>query len=397
MHNESERRSEVTGWLLRALVGLAGLVVTAALHAASIADAQRSEAAARLFDPGDGWFDISGFLDTAYGFVPLLVPITEPAVGYGAAGALVFVDRPPPGGKRTGDRPNIAVIGAAATENGTRGAFAGHLGTWLDGRLRTLVGLADADVNLDFFGFGGDRVPGREVGYSVAARGGVAGANYRLGDTSLWLGLRYAMAQTHVALDAADAVPPEIAPGDTDLRLAALTPSITLDLRDNFFTPTKGWYVDLSAPLFRKSLGSDRDFEKAILTAIHYRPLPASVYLSVRGTARTSTEGTPFYLRPFVMLRGAQALRYQGTQAGEVEGELRWQLHPRFSLVGFGGAGIARSSGAQREREQTVTTVGAGFRYLLARQYGMHVGVDVAHGPDGPVLYVVFGSAWIRP
>ncbi len=34
-----------------------------------------------------GWFDVSGFLDTAYGFVPLVVPITEPAVGYSAAGA----------------------------------------------------------------------------------------------------------------------------------------------------------------------------------------------------------------------------------------------------------------------------------------------------------------------
>jgi hypothetical protein len=31
----------------------------------------------------DGWFDVSGFLDEAYGFLPIVIPITEPAVGTG--------------------------------------------------------------------------------------------------------------------------------------------------------------------------------------------------------------------------------------------------------------------------------------------------------------------------
>ena len=32
-------------------------------------------------DPDDGKFDVSAYLDTAYGFLPVLAPITEPAVG----------------------------------------------------------------------------------------------------------------------------------------------------------------------------------------------------------------------------------------------------------------------------------------------------------------------------
>jgi len=31
----------------------------------------------------DGWPDASGFLDEQYGFLPVAIPITEPAVGYG--------------------------------------------------------------------------------------------------------------------------------------------------------------------------------------------------------------------------------------------------------------------------------------------------------------------------
>jgi hypothetical protein len=41
-------------------------------------------------------------------------------------------------------------------------------------------------------------------------------------------------------------------------------------------------------------------------------------------------------------------LRYQGEQAAQAEVELRWQLHPRFSLVEFGRAGVARSDIGER-------------------------------------------------
>jgi hypothetical protein len=39
---------------------------------------------------------------------------------------------------------------------------------------------------------------------------------------------------------------------------------------------------------------------------------------------------------------------------------------------------------------------GTGFRYELARKYGLHMGVDLAFGPDDPIIYVQFSSAWMR-
>jgi hypothetical protein len=170
-----------SAWRLALLVCAIGAVGSAA---AQNAPTEGSPTASKFIDPDDGWFDVSGFLDTVYGFVPVVVPITEPAVGYGAAGALVFIDRD----RSHGGRPNLAVAGGLGTENGTRGLFAGHLGTWKDNRLRTLVFAVDADVNLEFFGLGGDRVPGEtSVGYAIALRGATAGASYRVGDTALWV------------------------------------------------------------------------------------------------------------------------------------------------------------------------------------------------------------------
>jgi surface antigen Omp85-like protein len=378
------------------VLACAAALATYAPSPAAEAD-EAPAAASRFADPADGHFDVSGFLDTAYGFLPLLVPITEPAVGYGAVGALVFIHGEPPEAGEPYVRPTISTIGALRTENDTRGWFAANLGTWRGGRLRTIAALADVDVNLEFFGFGGDRIAGEGLGYSIKGRGGVGGASYRLGDTQLWLGMRYASVDTDVALQAPPASLPEILEADLGLQLAALTPALTLDGRDNFFTPTRGWYVDLSLPTFRESLGSDRDFETLNLTAMYYRPLGEALYFGVRASGKGSSDGTPFYLRPYVALRGVQALRYQGEQVAELEAELRWQLRPRYSVVGFAGAGTLRASIAERDRDETVTSGGAGFRYLIARRYGLHLGIDIAFGPDDDAFYVVVGNAWLRP
>ncbi len=354
---------------------------------------------AKFKDPEDGQFDVSAYLDTTYGFLPVLAPITEPAVGYGAAAALVFIDRPESDREGKGyARPNIGMLGGLATDNGTRGLFGAHLGNWMEGRARTLVGAVDADVNLTWFGLGGDNATSEDgVDYALKPRGALAGGSYRLGETRYWLGLRYTWATTDVELEGPEVPIPGLEPRDFDLDLAALTLTATLDTRNNFFTPTQGWYADLSVPIYREALGGDRDFETLTLTAIHYRPWTDSLYFAIRAAAKASTDDTPFFLRPFVMLRGVPALRFQGEETAEIEAELRWQFRGRYSLVVFGGTGIARSETAVADRDESVTAGGVGFRYLVARRHGLHIGLDVAWGPDDPVVYVIVGSAWLRP
>jgi hypothetical protein len=42
---------------------------------------------------------------------------------------------------------------------------------------------------------------------------------------------------------------------------------------------------------------------------------------------------------------------------------------------------------------KTVPTGGFGFRYELARKYGIHMGLDFAFGPDNAAVYIQVGSA----
>jgi hypothetical protein len=348
--------------------------------------------------PVDGWLDLSGFLDTAYGFVPLVIPITEPAVGYGAVGALVFIDRSQVESAAAGfGRPNLSVVAGLGTENGTRGVFAGDMRHWQGDRVKSLVGGVDASVNLDFYGFGGDdALRSNPRTYNMDVQGGVAQGKYRLGDSANWVGLGYALATVRIAFDALPGLP-DLPDFKQDARIGGLLPSITHDSRDNFFTPTSGTYLDASAGLFSKALGGSDDFQRVNLTAIQYVPLNSDLTFGVRGTAQASYGDVPFYLRPFIMLRGVAAMRYQGDQTAEVEAELRWQFWRRFSLVAFAGTGTAWSEYQRKDTKVSVVSGGMGLRYELAEKYGLHVGLDLAFGPNSPVIYVQFGNAWLRP
>lgn len=363
------------------------------------ADTQQPSASSKFTSNEDGWFDVSGFLDEAYGFLPLPFLITEPAVGYGAGAGLLFVDRdkdrkdPGPGF----GRPNITAVGGMGTENGTWGAFAGDSRYWLDDRLQTLAGVVHASVNLDFYGIGDDsRLREHPLRYNLEPNAVLLHGKYRIGGSKVHAGLGYAYASTEVSFDA-----PAAAPGLPDFRnvsrVAGALLSLTYDSRDNIFTPRSGFYLDASGGVFRKALGGDEDFQRGSVTAMAFLPLGTDWTLGLQAIGATSSSAAPFYMRPFISLRGVPVMHYQGEDTAQLEAEVRWQCWKRFSIVAFGGGGIAWNDLSRVDNSMTVTSGGLGFRYELARAYGLHAGLDVAYGPEGPAVYIQVGSAWIRP
>ena len=77
--------------------------------------------------------------------------------------------------------------------------------------------------------------------------------------------------------------------------------------------------------------------------------------------------------------------------------ELRYSLNTRWSLIGFAGAGqVTMDDPGEVIEADLVPAVGTGFRYLLARQLGMHAGCDFAWSEDDFAFYLTIGSAWQR-
>ena len=107
-------------------------------------------------------------------------------------------------------------------------------------------------------------------------------------------------------------------------------------------------------------------------------------------------------------MRGISAMRYQGESMLLSELQLRWEFMPRWDLVVFGGAGkvfgeetILNSTNTPVEKTTSFmdadlhTAGGLGFRYELARKFGLWAGVDFATSQDQDLaMYITVGSAW---
>lgn len=351
----------------------------------------------QFIDPVDGKLDVSEFLAKAHGFLPIPIVITEPAVGYGGGAAGMFLRPRKEAGEEGWSRPDISGVGGFATENGTWMGFAGDGSRWLDGRLRTLVGAGTGLINLDFYGLSGDRGSlDQGVRYTLDVSGAVAQANWQLAHKSPWaVGVRYVHADVEPRLRDTP-----LFPGLADrtrVTVSAPTAILEYDSRDNIFTPTRGVYAETAYLASRRDLGATVDFERFDQTLIGWHPARDDLFLGARGNYAWSSTDTPFFLRPFIMLRGVPAVRYQGDQAASLEVEARWQFHGRWSVVAFGGGGRTWTSNPRSSFTQDVGSGGAGFRYELARRFGLHVGIDVAASPGTTAVYFVIGNAWFRP
>jgi len=388
-----------TGWIVLGLVIVSATMAAASSPAAAgeVSQPTATSEPSKFISAEDGWLDVSGFLDQKYGFMPLVIPITEPAVGYGAAGGLAFIDKPLGKGQAGYGRPNITFVGGLATENGTWGVMAGDMRHWLDDRLQTIVGVIKASVNLDFYGIGeNSALKNNPRAFTLEPLAGLFRAKYRIGGSQFWAGLAYALATTDVSFDT-----PGVIPGLPDVqrvsKVGGMAPSLTYDSRDNMFTPAKGTFIELTAGFFAPAFGGDDEFQRHNLVAMQFLPLHEDVMLGVRGDATITSGDVPFYMYPFITLRGAPVMRYQGEEVVQAEAEVRWQCWKRFSLVGFAGYGAAWNDFTRVDNTRTIVTGGTGFRYEIARAYGLHMGVDLAFGPDVTAMYVQFGSAWMRP
>lgn len=347
----------------------------------------------RFTDPEDGAFDLSGHLLEHQGVLPVPIIITEPALGYGLGAAAVYFDETLASknrGRQATDRfapPNITALAGFKTENQSWGVGGFLFRSWDDDRYRYLGGLGKVDLNLDFYG-----PLGKPRGYELEGLGLLQQVSMRLGDSDWLVGARYLYFGTTSRFVLS--LPVEIPRRDLDVNIGKLGLLLHYDSRDNILTPSRGTFVEVEVAGARDWLGSSTDFDTFAAQAFSYLPMGKDFVLGLRGDFQAATEDTPFFALPYIELRGIPALRYQDRRTAVAEAELRWNLTPRWALVGFAGAGRAFGRTDTFEDAETHVTRGLGFRYLLARKLGLYAGIDVARGPEDDAFYIQVGSAW---
>ncbi len=407
------QRYQISFFLKPTLCLLAGLLLCMiALHPQSAFAEETNPAAEQtkptlselLTDPEDGQLDASAFLATTKGFLPVVSIITEPAVGFGAALGLVFfhdsiqnraeqMKQLNAEGKQVRlAPPSLTGLFGMATENGSRAGGVFHFGVWKHDQLRYTGALMLPAMNLDFYGVG-DFLPVDSVSYELKGHYFLQELISRIGDSDFFLGGNYKHTKFVVSLDSAINIP--VIPQSVTIRSSGIGLVAKFDSRNSMFTPDTGTNIIIEASFYREAFGSDNNFNMLLTHFRTWLPIRSNWTLGLRLDGDFSSDDTPFYMLPAIRLRGISATRYQGDHAVTAEAELRWDFTPRWSLVGFAGAGrTATYTVNELVKSKTHPAVGAGFRYLLARLFHLRVGIDVAKSQEESAVYITMGSAW---
>jgi hypothetical protein len=350
-------------------------------------------------DAEDGKLDMSQWLiDNTYGFLPVPIIITEPAVENGLGLAAVFFHEPNERREGTDDGkfllPDVTAAAAAYTGNGSWFVGGGHFNSWRQDSRRYTGLVGYADINLDFFG-NDDLPPVPDGGIGFNAKGFFTDHEipFRLGDSNWFVGGEFRYLTTDVSLDLNTGIP-ELDDLNSDDTISGVGTIAKFDSLDSIFSPSRGFSAEITARFNRDIFGSDYNYQELTWKLRQYFRFGERFSFAWRFDGAATSGDVPFYLEPFVQIQGIPALRYQGGTAATAEIRGGFDVTPRWSVIAFAGAGRAADTPADLTSAPSRTAYGAGFRYLLARLFGLRVGIDVARGPEDTVVYLVTGNAW---
>jgi hypothetical protein len=352
-----------------------------------------------FIDPEDGYLDLSRFLASKHGFLPVPILITGPTFEFGGGLNIMFLHDKLAGHKRSDGKyipPAISGVAAAATQNGTKFAAAYHLGFWLEGDLRTTTFVGRPNANMDF-GTPLGSVSLNTLGYAFYQE-----AKYRFLDTNLFLGANYTYMNIKTSPnnlpDPLNDFANQLIDDKTYSGLAA---AAEYDSRDSIFTPNRGIYGKAVLAFFNEALGSDRNFNNLRTKLFYYNQLRDDLVLGARIEYQSilGNNRAPAFMTPSIQLRGLPGYEYigQNTLVGELE--MRYEVAHRNWLVAFTGTGKAYGDYSSDgdisfSDAPTPVTYGLGYRYTIAKAFKMLVGFDVARHGDNTSFYITVGSAW---
>jgi len=356
-----------------------------------------------LKDSIDGKLDLSDYIIDANGFVPIPMIITEPALGgFGGAIIPVFIRKNPPyldsiKGQlvTTPVAPDITGGIGLYTLNNTWAALAFRSGVLVKSRIKYVIGGGYVNLNMAFYRtfsqFGE-----KKLNFHFEITPFYLQAIKRIRFSHWYAGFKYLFLHTDVRYQGDSSLEAFGKPFESKSTISQLGVIIELDNRDNIFTPDRGIKLHVDAVYSGNSLGSDYDYWKLNYYMYAYAPLSKKIIGGLRIDGRQAFGDPPFYMLPYIDMRGIPAVRYQGNVDILSEAEMRWDIVKRWSIMTYAGAGKAFDEWNKFDDANWAWSYGTGFRYLLARKFKLRVGIDVARGPDTWAYYIVFGSNWLK-
>ncbi len=348
-----------------------------------------------LRDSLDNKIDFSNFLLNPKGFIPLIQPITEPALGnIGGVVSPIFIS---PNKNQIEGRytpPNITSLFAGYTANDTWMVGAFRMANLPKYGLKYQAMMAYSSVNIDYY----RTVPvvgEKQFAFNFKALPILLSIMKEINNTGLFVGIEYLFLKNEVTPKFDFETLPDFLDGKS-LKNTLSSPGIILefDSRDNIFTPDTGFLVNATYHFNAEWTGSDYNFGNLELSTQFYHNFIPHLVSGFRWASEFQFNESPFYTEPYINLRGVPKMRYQGRSTHLVETEQRFDFTTRWSLVGFGGLAKAVKENESFAKSDLIYNYGTGFRYLIARKFKIRMGIDVAWSNNDFGYYIIFGCAW---
>lgn len=349
-------------------------------------------------DSSDGYLDMSQWLASKHGFLPVPIIITEPAIGNGGGIALTyfhgqFTAKQASNGITRRIPPSISSIAGGKTTNGTYFIGGGHLGIWQEDNIRYTGFAGNASINLEYSGLGDHEFEQSPLSFNLNSLFLLQKLMFRVKESNFFLGGQYFLMDSESKFEIHIDKLPGFPEFESSSKAAALGFLASYDSRDNIFYPQQGTVAEFKGMAYDPAFGGEEDFNSYRAKLINFSKPHPRLILGLRVDANAISGDAPFYYYPFINMRGIPAMRYQGKKTLLGEAELNWLYSARWNFQIFGGAGKAYND--YRDSD-TVQTVGTGLRYNLASKLGLHLGFDVVSGPEENAFYIQIGSGLMR-
>jgi outer membrane protein assembly factor BamA len=366
------------------------------------ANAQKKKYSLR--DTLDNALDASDFIINANGFIPVAFLITEPALGgFGAVVGPVFIKRRPAmidtvAGEVITTRvaPDITGVFAGYTLNDTWMLGGVRMGTFVKQRLKYRLGAGYGDINMSYYFDIPEYGKDQEMNFNIKAIATQLQLTRRIAVSRWYLGMKYLFLDAAVTYNGKNYLEQYGKSVDTKCLISQPGAVIEYDVRDNIFTPDDGMKLQVEVNRSDNIFGSDFDYWRINYYTYMYTSFIKKCTFGLRIDGQQSAGDPPFFMKPYIDMRGVPSNRYSGNADILAEGELRWDFYKRWSGVFFSGSGKAFDKWNEFGDEDWVVSYGAGFRYLLARAFKLRMGIDVAASNDDWAYYIVFGSNWLK-
>jgi len=376
---------------------LGKIILLILMHFYSMIHCQEPPKKVSMSDTLDGKLDFSSFIIDANGFLPIAMIITEPAFGgFGVGAGPLFIKRKKrPEGYKGSLPPDITAGFGMYTANNSWVVGGARLGSFPKIGIKYRIGGAYGKLNLNYYETIGDQE--RTFSFNIETLPIMLSVSKRIVD-EIYFGVKYLYIKSILSPNFSEDVPEMFNSKELNNQTAALGAFLDWDKRNSIFTPDKGYRVVLDYSMNSYWTGSDYEYQNLSASLNWFLPIRHNWVSGLRLEGQHIFGDAPLYLLPSINMRGVPLVRYQGNTLALIETEQRFDIKPRWSILGFVGTGktATKDQDFMDGSTKTVYSGGTGFRYLLARAFNVRTGIDVAYSGNGFTYYIVMGHNWNR-